>query len=84
MFLLLRLLNSNLDILKYIQYSVSLITLFNAKFFQEGTTITVKWRGKPIFIRHRTQDEIETEAGVNTGDLRDPEGDLDRVQKPQW
>jgi ubiquinol-cytochrome c reductase iron-sulfur subunit len=26
---------------------------------QEGSQLTVKWLGKPVFIRHRTDDEIE-------------------------
>lgn len=50
----------------------------------EGTTITVKWRGKPVFIRHRTADEIATEAAVSMAHLRDQEADDDRTHKPQW
>uniref|UniRef100_A0A8D2PYC5 Cytochrome b-c1 complex subunit Rieske, mitochondrial n=1 Tax=Varanus komodoensis TaxID=61221 RepID=A0A8D2PYC5_VARKO len=36
-----------------------------------------RWRGKPIFVRHQTQKEIERESGV-------PQHDLDRVKKPEW
>ena len=25
----------------------------------EGQSITLKWRGKPVFIRHRTKSEID-------------------------
>lgn len=49
----------------------------------EGQAITVKWRGKPVFIRHRTQDEIVTANDATLADLRDPESDADRVQKPE-
>jgi ubiquinol-cytochrome c reductase iron-sulfur subunit len=49
-----------------------------------GTTITVKWRGKPVFIRHRTPEEIATEAAVSMAHLRDQEADEDRTHKPQW
>jgi ubiquinol-cytochrome c reductase iron-sulfur subunit len=49
-----------------------------------GTTITVKWRGKPIFIRHRTQSEVDTEAGVPLAHLRDQETDAERYEKPEW
>ena len=28
--------------------------------------ITVKWRGKPVFIRHRTPEEIEEARAVPT------------------
>ncbi|XP_052061197.1 cytochrome b-c1 complex subunit Rieske, mitochondrial-like [Mytilus californianus] len=49
-----------------------------------GENLTVKWRGKPVFIRHRTEEEIETEAGVDLASLRDPQHDLDRTQKPEW
>ncbi|MEM8876386.1 MAG: ubiquinol-cytochrome c reductase iron-sulfur subunit [Pseudomonadota bacterium] len=50
----------------------------------EGQSITVMWRGKPVFIRHRTADEISDAEGVPLTDLPDPETDADRVQKPQW
>jgi ubiquinol-cytochrome c reductase iron-sulfur subunit len=49
-----------------------------------GTTITVKWRGKPVFIRHRTPEEIATEAAVSMAHLRDQEADEERTHKPQW
>ena len=48
-----------------------------------GECITVKWRGKPVFIRSRTEDEIAEAANVNLDELRDPENDLDRVQNPE-
>lgn len=49
-----------------------------------GKTITVKWRGKPVFIRHRTQKEIDEEEAVPMSVLRDQEKDSDRVIKPQF
>jgi len=49
-----------------------------------GENLTVKWRGKPVFIRHRSEEEIATEAGVDLASLRDPQHDLDRTQKPEW
>ena len=50
----------------------------------EGQSITIKWRGKPIFIRHRTFSEIEEASVVSQDDLRDPEGDEVRAQKPEY
>ncbi|XP_003227076.1 cytochrome b-c1 complex subunit Rieske, mitochondrial [Anolis carolinensis] len=50
----------------------------------EGKNMAFKWRGKPLFVRHRTQKEIEQEAQVALTELRDPQHDLDRVQKPEW
>jgi ubiquinol-cytochrome c reductase iron-sulfur subunit len=49
-----------------------------------GQAITVKWRGKPVFIRHRTPDEIKAARSVNVADLRDPQPDEARVQRPEW
>jgi ubiquinol-cytochrome c reductase iron-sulfur subunit len=49
-----------------------------------GQAITVTWRGKPVFIRHRTPTEISEAADVKVDDLRDPETDAVRVQKPEW
>ncbi|MGK2923171.1 MAG: ubiquinol-cytochrome c reductase iron-sulfur subunit [Methyloceanibacter sp.] len=39
---------------------------------EEGQAITVMWRGKPIFIRHRTAKEVEAATGVKVDDLIDP------------
>jgi ubiquinol-cytochrome c reductase iron-sulfur subunit len=49
-----------------------------------GQAITVQWRGKPVFIRRRTPEEIAAAAAVKISDLRDPEADSVRVQKPEW
>ena len=56
-----------------------------------GQAITVKWRGKPVFIRHRTPEEIkEAEDGRQLAELRDPETDDERVTdtakkvRPEW
>lgn len=51
---------------------------------QEGQAITVKWRGKPVFVRHRTAKEIEDAKAVNVAELRDKEEDAVRVKKDQW
>ena len=50
----------------------------------EGQSITVVWRGKPVFIRHRTAAEIEAAQKDDKADLPDPQADLDRVQKAKW
>jgi ubiquinol-cytochrome c reductase iron-sulfur subunit len=49
-----------------------------------GQAITVVWRGKPIFIRHRTTKEIKEAQAVDLAVLRDPERDQDRVKKEEW
>ena len=49
----------------------------------EGQAITIKWRGKPVFIRHRTPQEIEMAAATELDDLPDPEADSDRAQRPE-
>ena len=49
-----------------------------------GKTITVLWRGKPVFIRRRTQDEIEEARSVSLEDLKDPQKDEDRAKDPEW
>ncbi|MBO6946462.1 MAG: ubiquinol-cytochrome c reductase iron-sulfur subunit [Rhodospirillales bacterium] len=49
-----------------------------------GQSITVIWRGKPVFIRHRTQEEINAAESVDLADLPDPQTDDARVQKPEW
>lgn len=39
---------------------------------EEGQAITVMWRGKPIFIRHRTAKEVEEANAVELSELPDP------------
>lgn len=50
----------------------------------EGKNVIIKWRGKPVFIRHRTQDEIDEARNTDWKGLRDPESDESRVKKPEW
>jgi ubiquinol-cytochrome c reductase iron-sulfur subunit len=49
-----------------------------------GQRITVKWQGKPVFINHRTPDEIERAKADDAADLIDPALDAERVQREEW
>jgi len=50
-----------------------------------GQRITVKWRGQPVFIDHRTAPEIAAaEADDQNPDLIDPATDASRVQRKEW
>ena len=51
---------------------------------EPGKEITVLWRGKPVFIKRRTKEEIEEARSVKMNDLPDPEKDEDRVKNPEW
>ena len=59
-------------------------TEVNVSSVELGKTITVLWRGKPIFIRRRTKEEIEEASAVDLKDLKDPEKDEDRAKNPEW
>lgn len=50
----------------------------------EGKNAIIKWRGKPVFVRHRTSSEIDEANSVDVGKLRDPQKDADRVKRPEW
>ena len=50
----------------------------------EGMRITATWRGKPVFIGHRTPEEIEAARTVDVADLRDPQPDEERTLRPEW
>jgi len=50
----------------------------------EGKNVTLKWRGKPVFVRHRPQHEIDEVRAVDINTLRDKQRDEDRVKKPEW
>lgn len=51
---------------------------------QIGQRLTVKWRGRPVFIDHRPEKEIKEAEAVDINTLRDPQKDSDRVKKPEW
>ena len=47
---------------------------------EPGQTMTVKWRGKPVFITHRTEEQIKEAVDTPLKDLVDPEEDSARVK----
>ena len=51
---------------------------------EKGQSITVLWRGKPVFIRRRTAEEIAKARDVNMDELKHPEKDEDRAKDPEW
>ncbi|ONK77712.1 uncharacterized protein A4U43_C02F9740 [Asparagus officinalis] len=51
---------------------------------EPGSTVTVKWMGKPVFIRRRTKDDIKSTNSVDVGSLCDPQEDSARVKNPEW
>lgn len=71
-------LNPSADVLALSTVEVNLAPV------QPGQSITVMWRGKPVFIRRRTAPEIDAAAKVNLAELVDPQPDSARVQKPEW
>jgi ubiquinol-cytochrome c reductase iron-sulfur subunit len=68
--------------------SADVLALASAEFdtagIPSGSTLTVKWRGKPVFIRHRTDDEVSKEVAVSLSSLKDPQTDADRAGDPEW
>ena len=51
---------------------------------EPGKSITVLWRGKPVFIKRRTESEISEAQSVDLDELKHPEKDEDRVKKSEW
>jgi ubiquinol-cytochrome c reductase iron-sulfur subunit len=49
-----------------------------------GQRITVAWRGKPVFVAHRTPAEIAAARADDDADLRDPAPDAKRAKLPEW
>jgi ubiquinol-cytochrome c reductase iron-sulfur subunit len=46
--------------------------------------ITVPWHHRPMFVRRRTEAEIERARSDDSADLRDPQPDADRARRPEW
>ena len=59
---------------------------FDLTSIEVGQSVTIKWRGLPVFVRHRTAAEIEEAKAVPLEDLKDPETDAQRVKDghEQW
>jgi len=71
-------LSPSADVLALAQIEVNLSEI------PEGKNATFKWRGKPLFVRHRTQEEIDREVEVDISSLRDQQHDVDRAQNPRY
>ena len=50
----------------------------------EGEALTIIWRGKPVFIKHRTQNEIKEAKKSDVDPLPDPQTDEQRVLNDKW
>jgi ubiquinol-cytochrome c reductase iron-sulfur subunit len=72
--------NPSKDVLALASVEVPLETI------SPGMAITVVWRGKPIFVRHRTDAEIQSAQQATMAQLPDPQPDADRVKHghEQW
>lgn len=49
-----------------------------------GSRVTVKWRGKPVLIDHRTTEGIAQARTEDISEMPDPEPDEARVQRDEW
>lgn len=57
---------------------------YNLENLAPGDATTIKWRGKPVFIRHLTESEVNSVQAQDLGELRDVESHDERVQNPEW
>jgi len=75
---LLNTMSASADVLAVAQTEVDLQSI------PEGKSVTLKWRGKPLFVRHRSPEEIEQIRAVDVGNLRHQERDEDRVKDDRF
>lgn len=75
---LLDIMNPSADVLALASIEVDLAGV------ERGMGVTVTWRGKPVFIRHRTEQEIQEARSVDVNALPDPAADESRVIRPEW
>lgn len=59
-------------------------TEFSVTGIEPGQGITIVWRGKPVFVRHRTEEEIAAANAVEMGELPDPQDDASRAVRPEF
>lgn len=74
--------------LTHLQASADVLALASVEVdlssFEEGTTATIKWRGKPVFVKNRTGEEIAISKKDDEAALRDKQTDSERVQRDNW
>lgn len=83
--------SASADVLAMASIEVDLSTI------EVGKTVTVKWRGKPVFLKHRTvfsylsvftnfkEAEIASaDKNLDISSLRHPQKDTERAKKPEW
>ncbi len=75
---LIKSMNPAADVLALSSVDIDLTTI------PKGQTAVVMWRGKPVFVRHRTEEEIKIAHEANLKSLKDPQTDEQRVQNPEW
>lgn len=63
---------------------ISTLPPHNRPLTQRVYKVIIKWRGKPVFIRHRTPEEIKEAEDTKWETLRDPQPDSDRAKNPEW
>ena len=70
--------SADVQALASIEYDLSKVAL--------GQEVTIKWQGKPVFVRHRTPAEIAAAVRDDHADLRDPATDESRHKpgKAEW
>lgn len=51
---------------------------------EKGQSRTVMWRGKPVFIKHRTEEDIAAAKAVDVSSLTDKQSDEERFSNPDW
>lgn len=76
------------DLLDTMNASADVLAMANVEInldgIAEGDSLTLKWRGKPLFVRHRTAEEITQARNDDNSDLKDPQADEKRVKKAEW
>lgn len=56
----------------------------DTKNIKPGQSYTTMWRGKPVFIRRRTDDEVKEVRSIPLNSLKDPQTDEARTKNPEW
>ena len=59
-------------------------TRYDVSLLEPGQSVTILWRGKPVFVRHRTSEEIDLARADDAADLPDAQPDEERVKRPEY
>lgn len=76
--------NAGTSLLPYLVDPIDKVIEISLEQIPEGENIVIQYRGRPVFIRHRTPEQIQKARDDDNAPLKDPATDESRTKRPEW